>query len=202
VAAPALTCAPPGPPVLACAGRSIAEILPDAAQPAWRAYERHLAATLAGVAADNPAVPVIHPDTGHDVHRDDPEGVVGLVNDRLRSPRVEEISWGRTVVAGVGTGKDFKLWPGGGRAWDWRETGTEHSPGIQPADVEELLKYGATTIVLSRGMEERLQVQPATLAYLAERGVTVEMAETTEAVRRYNELAEHTPVAALIHSTC
>ncbi|GIJ45714.1 hypothetical protein Val02_26000 [Virgisporangium aliadipatigenens] len=124
------------------------------------------------------------------------------MNDGLRSPRVEEISWGRMVVAGVGTGKDFKLWPGGGRAWDWRETGTEHSPGIQPADVEELLEHGATTVVLSRGMEERLEVQPATLKYLAERGVTVEVAETTEAVELYNELAEHTPVAALIHSTC
>ena len=32
------------------------------------------------------------------------------------------------TVAGLGDGKDFKLWPGGGRAWDWRETGTHHRP--------------------------------------------------------------------------
>ncbi len=69
-------------------------------------------------------------------------------------------------VEGVGTGKDFKLYPGGGREWDWRETGTEHSPGVQPADVEELLQNGANVIVLSRGMLWRLKVCPETLAKL------------------------------------
>ena len=56
-----------------------------------------------------------------------------------RSPRITHISWGRMEVDGLGTGKDFKLYPGGGRAWDWNETGTRHVPGIQPADVAELL---------------------------------------------------------------
>ena len=31
------------------------------------------------------------------------------------SPRIRELSWGRMVVEDVGPGKDFKLWPGGGR---------------------------------------------------------------------------------------
>ena len=47
-----------------------------------------------------------------------------------RSPRITHISWGRMAVEGVGSGKDFKLYPGGGRAWDWSETGTRHVPGI------------------------------------------------------------------------
>ena len=34
----------------------------------------------------------------------------------------------------MGSGKDFKLYPGGGREWDWNETGTRHVPGIQPGD--------------------------------------------------------------------
>jgi hypothetical protein len=105
-------------------------------------------------------------------------------------------------VDGLGVGKDFKLYPGGGRAWDWTETGTRHQPGIQPADVAELLAHGATTVVLSRGMELQLHVDPATLRYLDERGVTVHVAETREAVRIYNDLAAHTPVAGLFHSTC
>ncbi len=37
---------------------------------------------------------------------------------------------------------------GGGREWDWDETGTRHSPGNQPAD-EEFLAHGATAVVLS-----------------------------------------------------
>ena len=53
-----------------------------------------------------------------------------------RSPRVLALSWGHMEVEELGNGKDFKLYPGGGRAWDWNETGTRHRPGIQPADVE------------------------------------------------------------------
>jgi len=51
-------------------------------------------------------------------------------------------------------------------------------------------------------MARRLQVDPATLSYLEQRGVTVHVAETREAVTIYHELAERTLAAALIHSTC
>ncbi|SCL21111.1 hypothetical protein GA0074692_1088 [Micromonospora pallida] len=119
-----------------------------------------------------------------------------------RSPRVLAISWGRMEVEYLGTGKDFKLYPGGGRTWDWSETGTRHSPGIQPDDVEELLLHGATAIVLSRGMQLQLQVDPRTLTLLEERGITPHIVETTQAVQRYNELATTQPVGGLFHSTC
>ena len=68
-----------------------------------------------------------------------------------RSPRILDISWGRMDVEGLGVGKDFKLYPGGGREWDWTESGTRHDPGIQPEAVEELLARGATTVVLTGG---------------------------------------------------
>ena len=119
------------------------------------------------------------------------------------SPRIEDVDWGRMTVAGLGTGKDFKLWPGGGRAWDWRETGTRHVPGIQPADVEELLEHGATEIVLSRGMWRALQTCDETLELLDRKGVTVHRLETREAVRLYNERAQAgIAVGGLFHSTC
>jgi hypothetical protein len=105
-------------------------------------------------------------------------------------------------IEGVGTGKDFKLYPGGGRPWDWRETGTRHVPGIQPADVEELLQKGSEVVVLSRGMEGRLQVCPETLRLLRESGVTVHVEETGAAVDLYNELARDARVGGLFHSTC
>ncbi len=118
------------------------------------------------------------------------------------SPKVLTVAWGRMQVEGLGEGKDFKLWPGGGRAWDWNETGTRHDPGIQPGDVAELLDNGATAIVLSRGMDLVLQVDPATLELLRARDVEVHVAGTEEAVRIYNELAGSTPVGGLFHSTC
>jgi hypothetical protein len=128
---------------------------------------------------------------------------VGVETDEpARSPRVTELSWGHMAVEGLGTGKDFKLYPGGGREWDWSETGTRHSPGIQPADVEELLDHGASTVVLSRGMDLRLDVDPRTLAVLKERGVTAHVLGTREAVDLYNKLAGDQRVGGLFHSTC
>ena len=115
---------------------------------------------------------------------------------------IRDIAWGKTRVEGLGVMKDVKLWPGGGRAWDWRETGTEHVPGIQPADVTELLDHGAELCVLSRGMQLRLLTGPETLAWLARRGVDVHVEETKAAVRLYNQLAATRPVGCLIHSTC
>jgi hypothetical protein len=119
-----------------------------------------------------------------------------------RSPRILEVSWGHMEIEGLGAGKDFKLYPGGGRDWDWSETGTRHNPGIQPTDVEELLANGATTVVLSRGMDLVLQTDPGTLQFLAAKSITVHVLETREAVALYNELAETTPVGGLFHSTC
>jgi hypothetical protein len=129
------------------------------------------------------------------------DGMEAVKQDK-RPPRIVQISWGRMEVEGLGAGKDFKLYPGGGRAWDWAETGTRHSPGIQPADVEELVARGATTVVLSRGMNEQLHVHPDTRRYLEQRSVTVHVAETREAVKIYNDLAEGALVAGLFHPTC
>jgi hypothetical protein len=118
------------------------------------------------------------------------------------SPKILAVAWGRMEVEGLSLGKDFKLYPGGGREWDWSETGTRHHPGIRPEDVQELLDRGATVVVLSRGMQLQLQVDPRTLTLLDERGVAVHMAETTKAVEIYNELAATQPVGGLFHSTC
>ena len=120
----------------------------------------------------------------------------------IRSPRVTYVSWGRMEVEGVVAGKDFKLYPGGGRAWDWNETGTRHVPGIQPSDVRELLERGSRVIVLSRGMQLVLRTCPETLEMLREQGIPVHVEETRAAVELYNRLAETEPVGGLFHSTC
>jgi hypothetical protein len=120
-----------------------------------------------------------------------------------RSPAILRLAWGRLEIEGVGTMKDAKVWPGGGRTWDWGETGTRHEPGIQPADVDELIEHGAGVVVLSRGQDQQLLTAPETLDLLREQGVEVHVEETKAAVRRYNELAEQgLPVGGLFHSTC
>jgi hypothetical protein len=124
------------------------------------------------------------------------------MTEEARSPKILDLSWGRMEVDGLGVGKDFKLYPGGGRTWDWSETGTEHRPGTQPADVDEHVAHGATVVVLSRGMDLQLHVDPTTLTYLDERSVEMHIAETREAVRIYNMLADTIAVGGLFHSTC
>ena len=123
--------------------------------------------------------------------------------DAAHSPQITHLSWGRLEVEGEPTVfKDAKLFPGGARAWNWQETGTDHVPGIQPVDVEDLLAHGATSVVLSRGMLGRLRICPETLHRLETRGIPCHVLRTQAAVRLYNELAERQAVAGLFHSTC
>jgi len=105
-------------------------------------------------------------------------------------------------VEGIGVGRDFKLYPGGGRAWDWRETGTHHVPGIQPGDIQELLDRGSKIIILSRGMDLALQTCPETLRLLRQQGIEYHLEETKAAVEHYNQLAKAHAVGGLFHSTC
>ena len=126
-----------------------------------------------------------------------------MINNDNKSPLINHISWGRMEVDGVGVGKDFKLWPGGGRQWDWQETGTHHVPGIQPSDIEELLNNGSQSVVLSRGMWLALQTSKETLDFLNEKNVPVHIAETRAASEIYNDLASGgEAVGGLFHSTC
>lgn len=118
------------------------------------------------------------------------------------SPELEDDGWGRVVVGGQ-TWKDAKLWPGGGRAWDWTETGTSHRVGIQPDDVAELLDHGAAHVVLSLGRRRRLTVHPDTTTLLDERGVPHEQLATDDAITRYADLRRAgIAVGALLHTTC
>lgn len=120
-----------------------------------------------------------------------------------RSPRVTDDGWGFVAVEGVGRLRDAKLWPGGGRGWDWNETGTHHRPGIQPADLAELLDHEPDVVVLSRGRELRLETTPEAVALLEARGVEAVRVETGAAIDAYNRLAgEGRRVAALFHTTC
>ncbi|HKK45314.1 MAG TPA: Mth938-like domain-containing protein [Balneolaceae bacterium] len=124
------------------------------------------------------------------------------MENKYLSPKINSISWGKVITEHGSEYKDAKLFPGGSRAWDWNETGTHHVPGIQPADVEELLEHGAKVIVLSKGFHERLQVCEETTQMLKNKGIKFYFLQTEKAKAKYNELSEDHAVGALIHSTC
>ncbi|KAM6945935.1 mth938 domain-containing protein [Aplochiton taeniatus] len=120
------------------------------------------------------------------------------------SPEIVSLSWGHMEVKGCfSVYKDCKVWPGGSRAWDWRETGTNHCPGVQAADLEEVLKKGVDTLVIGRGMNEILQVPASTLDFVKQHGVDVRVLQTEKAVAEYNILVgQGAKVGGVFHSTC
>jgi len=118
------------------------------------------------------------------------------------SPAVTGSGWGYIEIEGRERLKDAKLYPGGFRAWDWRETGTGHSSGIQPADVRELLEHGSRKVILSRGRLGRLAVCRETVEMLEAAGVEVEILKTSDALKAYEDSRKRLPVGALIHTTC
>src|SRR5437868_9562941 len=131
---------------------------------------------------------------GNDIH---------IVKTGQESPRIKHVSWGRLEIEGrADSYKDAKLFPGGSREWNWRETGTNHVPGIQQTDVQELLDHGAKIVVLSRGMKECLEVPRETLEFLKGRQIPAHVRPTADAVKLYNQLAEKEPIGGLFHTTC
>ncbi|MFQ6606490.1 MAG: Mth938-like domain-containing protein [Fidelibacterota bacterium] len=118
------------------------------------------------------------------------------------APQITSLSWGRVEVDNTSVYKDVKLFPGGSRAWDWRETGTQHHPGIQIADVEELLEHSVETIVFGCGVYGRLKVKQETLDFLKAKGIHVKIMKTKPAVEYYNQQRLKAVVGALIHTTC
>jgi hypothetical protein len=122
------------------------------------------------------------------------------------NPLITNFSWGHMEVTLDGESlqfKDCKLWPGGARAWNWNDTGTQHEPGIQPAAVLELLDRDIDIIILSQGVFSRLKVCPETQTLLQQRGIEHHVLETKAAVALYNELVHQgRRVGGLFHSTC
>lgn len=69
--------------------------------------------------------------------------------------------------------------------------------------MDELLAHGATVVVLSKGVQERLKTCPETLQMLEAKRIVFHILQTEAAIQRYNELVgQGELVGALIHSTC
>lgn len=119
------------------------------------------------------------------------------------APAISDFSWGRIVVEGLGSGRDWQLWPNGGCPWDWRVHETGHWRGVAREDIEELVERGATIVVIGNGRLGRLRVSQAVIDEFSGQGVEVIVAPTSKAIARYNKLAgKGVSVGGLFHSTC
>jgi len=124
----------------------------------------------------------------------------------LSLPEVLNLSWGVIKVKHSGdtlTFKDAKLYPGHATAWDWGETGTHHNPGIQYADVREILNAGVDRIILTRGQYGNLGITNGLVDQIEQEDVAVDVAQTEEAVTMYERYRKQgVNVGIIIHSTC
>jgi len=119
------------------------------------------------------------------------------------SPLVLSNSWGKMELEGFGIGRDFVVHPNGGYEWDWRKTGMHHTPGVRTVDIEQLLEYDVTVIVVGQGYHGQLCVAQEVYDLLDRESIGVFVSTTDVAVDEYNKLvAEGKLIAGLFHSTC
>jgi hypothetical protein len=122
------------------------------------------------------------------------------------APRIVKVEWGMTTIEFKGTvftGKDFFLSPEHIEEWDWSRTDLHHQPGVSFKDIEPFKKYFTLDyIIISRGFEKKLLCDPELLADF-DCCFQVFWLETSDAVKKYNELVEKgCKVAFFLHSTC
>jgi hypothetical protein len=115
---------------------------------------------------------------------------------------IASFQWGQIVDSTARVFKDARLFPGGVEEWDWRKTGTRHDPGIQIADLEDLLATKPDVVILSRGVDLVLQVPQATIDFARTHAANVLVLQSEQAVAEYNRRIAGERVVALVHSTC
>lgn len=115
---------------------------------------------------------------------------------------IDSFRWGQIVDSSGRAFKDARLFPGGAEEWDWRRTGTRHDPGIQVADLSDLLATKPDVVILSRGVNLVLQVPQATIDCARSYAATVLVLQSEQAVAEYNRRISKERVVALLHSTC
>ena len=120
----------------------------------------------------------------------------------LLSPKIENIQWGSMKIKGYPLGRDFMIYPGGAKSWDWNKSNTSHEKGIQTQDIQFIIDKGAEYVVMAVGMNSRLNVSDTAIELLKKTGTEYCILSTKDAVEEYNRLASTTPVGGLFHTTC
>jgi hypothetical protein len=111
--------------------------------------------------------------------------------------RIDHYEFGRIVVDGREETRDLIILPDRVvRDW-WRQDG--HALVVD--DLGEVLDELPSHLVVGTGANGRMRPDPDTVRQLQERGMTVEVLPTGQAVRRFREL-DPASTAAAFHLTC
>jgi hypothetical protein len=81
----------------------------------------------------------------------------------------------------------------------WRKEG--HT--LAREDIEQVLEFKPEVLVVGKGASAMMRIPPETEKLLAKQGIKLIAADTAEAVKQFNELAEKgKKVAGAFHLTC
>jgi hypothetical protein len=111
--------------------------------------------------------------------------------------RLEDYSFGQVTVDGTPERSDVIVLPDRVVTNWWRRKG--HSLVID--DLADVLDELPERLIVGNGAHGRLRPAPAVIDELRRRGVEVEVLQTDDAVRRYNE-SDPQRTAAALHLTC
>ena len=125
-------------------------------------------------------------------------GVAAREVVRMAPPRIEAYRFGRMVVDGTSHTRDLILLPDRVIGNWWRKEGHR----LIPDDLEPVLGAAPEVLVVGTGAFGRMKVTEETRKALEEAGIELVVANTGEAVQRYNDLRERRRTAGAFHLTC
>lgn len=112
---------------------------------------------------------------------------------------ITHYEFGHIGIDGKDYSSDVIITPDGVQEGWWRKQG--HNLAIE--DLEAVMAATPELLVIGSGYYGRMQVPQATRDFLEAKGIRTEVAKTSEAVTKFNELQkECARIVAALHLTC
>lgn len=112
---------------------------------------------------------------------------------------ITEYTFGKIAIDGKTYHSDVIITPNNVKADWWRKEG--HNLAL--SDLSDVIAANPEVVVIGTGYYGRMQVPNTTRDYLHQKGIRLEIAETKEAVERFNQLQQACArIVAALHLTC
>jgi hypothetical protein len=111
---------------------------------------------------------------------------------------IDSYSFGRIVIKGQSYNSDVIIYPEKVNSSWWRKEG--HNLCLE--DIKDIINYKPDALVIGKGKPGLMKVPKHVQKAIQNRGITLYIADTAKAVKKYNELYNKTKVVAALHLTC
>lgn len=113
--------------------------------------------------------------------------------------KVQSYGFGTINIGGKTYTSDVIILPEKVRDSWWRKEG--HSLHIE--DLTEIIEANPDVLVIGTGYYGRMAIPPETKSFLESKGIEVRIAETSDAVKEFNQLQKNIGrIVAALHLTC